>query len=70
MRPITVPLLALAPLHAAELVVGTASDLAPFSDQLAKGFRAAQLRFSLASGGSLKQQIENSAPFDVFLFRE
>ena len=26
-----------------------------------------QIRFTLASSGSLKQQIENGAPFDVFL---
>jgi molybdate transport system substrate-binding protein len=53
--------------HAADLIVAAASDLAPLSDALARAFTAAPVKFTLASSGSLKQQIENGAPFDVFL---
>jgi molybdate transport system substrate-binding protein len=60
-------LIALLPLRAADLTVAAASDLAPLTAQLEKGFTAARVRFSLASSGSLAHQIENGAPFDVFL---
>jgi molybdate transport system substrate-binding protein len=60
-------LLAFIPAHAADLIVAAASDLAPLSDALAHAFTAAHVKFTLASSGSLKQQIENGAPFDVFL---
>jgi molybdate transport system substrate-binding protein len=67
MKLIIAILLALAPAHAADLIVAAASDLAPLSAALEKGFTAAHVKFTLASSGSLKQQIENGAPFDVFL---
>lgn len=63
-------LLALAPARAADLVVAAASDLAPLTEKLEPAAaRAAGLRvrFTLASSGSLEQQIRNGAPFDVFL---
>jgi molybdate transport system substrate-binding protein len=60
-------LLALFPVRAADLLVAAASDLAPLSDALARAFTAQHVTFSLASSGSLKQQIENGGPFDVFL---
>ncbi len=67
MKFIIAVLLALAPAQAADLIVAAASDLAPLSASLEKGFTAAHVKFTLASSGSLKQQIENGAPFDVFL---
>jgi molybdate transport system substrate-binding protein len=50
----------------ADLLIGAASDLAPIAPRLEKAY-AAKVRFTLGSSGSLKQQIENGAPFDVFL---
>lgn len=60
-------LLLLAPGRAADLIVAAASDLAPLTAPLEKAFTAAHLKFSLASSGSLAHQVENGAPFDVFL---
>lgn len=67
MKPLLAILLALAPAHAADLVVAAASDLAPLTASLEKGFTAAHVKFSLGSSGSLAHEIENGAPFDVFL---
>lgn len=53
-------------LPAADLIVAAASDLAPIAPKLEKAYRE-KIRFTLASSGSLKQQIENGAPYDVFL---
>jgi molybdate transport system substrate-binding protein len=50
----------------AELLIAAASDLAPIAPKLEKAYKE-KIRFTLASSGSLKQQIENGAPFDVFL---
>lgn len=52
--------------HAAELLIAAASDLAPLAPKIEKAYKE-KIRFTLASSGSLKQQIENGAPFDVFL---
>ena len=55
---------------AAELLVASASDMAPLAPALEAAFRQAtghQVRFTFASSGSLARQIENGAPFDVFL---
>lgn len=60
-------LVALLPASAADLIIAAASDLAPLSKQLEQGFTAAHVKFTLASSGSLEHQIENGAPFDVFL---
>lgn len=51
---------------AADLIVAAASDLAPLAPKLQSAYKE-KIRFTLASSGSLKQQIENGAPFDVFL---
>jgi len=51
---------------AADLLIAAASDLAPLAPQLERAYKE-KIRFTLASSGSLKQQIENGAPFDVFL---
>src|ERR1700684_523241 len=51
---------------AADLLIAAASDLAPLTSKLEESFPE-KIRFPLASSGSLKQQIENGAPFDVFL---
>ena len=51
---------------AADLIVAAASDLAPLVAKLQNAYQE-KIRFTLASSGSLKQQIENGAPFDVFL---
>jgi molybdate transport system substrate-binding protein len=58
------------PARAADLIVAGASDLSPLTSNLERGFDKVahqKIRFSLASSGSLAQQIENGAPFDVFL---
>src|ERR1700722_2913304 len=52
--------------RAADLIIAAASDLAPLTPKLEKAYKE-KIRFTLASSGSLKQQIENGAPFDVFL---
>jgi len=52
--------------RSAELLIAAASDLAPIAPKLEKAYTE-KVRFTLASSGSLKQQIENGAPFDVFL---
>ena len=60
-------LLAIVPAQAADLIVAAASDLAPFTPALEKAFTGAKIRFTIGSSGSLARQIENGAPFDVFL---
>ncbi|SRR5258706_8539950 len=70
MRLFFAALLAASGLHAAELIVAAASDLAPLAAQLEKGFEKStgeKARFTFASSGSLTRQIENGAPYDVFL---
>lgn len=52
--------------RAADLLIAAASDLAPLAPKIEKAYKE-KIRFTLASSGSLKQQIENGAPFDVFL---
>ncbi len=52
--------------RAEELLIAAASDLAPIAPKLEKAYQE-KIRFTLASSGLLKQQIENGAPFDVFL---
>lgn len=66
MRLILTALLALGSVRAADLLVAAASDLAPLTAALEKGY-GGKVRFTLASSGSLAKQIENGAPFDVFL---
>jgi len=56
--------------RAGDLIVAGASDLSPLTAALEQGFEKAthqKIRFTLASSGSLAHQIENGAPFDVFL---
>ena len=53
-------------LRADDLLIAAASDLAPIAPKLERAYKE-KIRFTLASSGSLKQQIENGAPFDVFL---
>lgn len=53
-------------LRAGDLLIAAASDLAPLAPKLERAYNE-KIRFTLASSGSLKQQIENGAPFDVFL---
>jgi molybdate transport system substrate-binding protein len=57
----------LASVRAADLLIAAASDLGPFTPALEKAFTGAKIRFSIGSSGSLARQIENGAPFDVFL---
>src|SRR5487761_2700057 len=52
--------------RAGELLIAAASDLAPIAPKLEKAYPE-KIRFTLGSSGLLKQQIENGAPFDVFL---
>lgn len=55
---------------AQELTVAAAADLRPAVEQIAKHFEAAtgvKLRVSYGSSGNFYQQLQNGAPFDVFL---
>jgi molybdate transport system substrate-binding protein len=52
--------------RSADLLIAAASDLAPLAPKLERLYKE-KVRFTLASSGSLKQQIENGAPCDVFL---
>ncbi len=52
------------------LLVAAAADLAPLETQLTRGWEAAgggPLKFVFGSSGMLGQQIENGAPYDLFL---
>src|SRR5580700_1480842 len=66
MKTLAVLLLCSLSARAADLLIGAASDLAPLAPKIEKAYKE-KIRFTLASSGSLKQQIENGAPFDVFL---
>jgi molybdate transport system substrate-binding protein len=66
MKTLALLLLSSLSAHAADLIIAAASDLAPLAPKLEQAYKE-KIRFTLASSGSLKQQIENGAPFDVFL---
>lgn len=58
------------PLAAQPFLVAAAADLAPLEVKLTQGFTAAgggNCRFTFGSSGMLARQIENGAPYDVFL---
>ena len=58
------------PAAAQDLLVAAASDLARSTDQIVAAFQKAtgsRAVFTLGSSGMLARQIENGAPFDVFL---
>lgn len=71
MRTILFLLLALLlPIHAQELTVAAAADLRPALEEIATHFQSAsgiKVHPIYASSGDLFHQIENGAPFDVFL---
>lgn len=70
MKFLAVVLLGLGSARGADLLVAAASDLAPLASALERGYEhatGARIRFALGSSGSLARQIENGAPFDVFL---
>jgi molybdate transport system substrate-binding protein len=53
-----------------ELLIAGASDMAALEQPITKAFtakNAAKLRWTLGSSGTLARQIENGAPFDVYL---
>jgi molybdate transport system substrate-binding protein len=57
-------------LAAQPLLVAAAADLAPLEAQLTRGYTASgggALQFVFGSSGMLARQIENGAPYDVFL---
>ena len=66
MRFFAATIFAVASGHAADLLIAAASDLAPFTPAFEKSFTA-KIRFTIGSSGSLARQIENGAPYDVFL---
>lgn len=49
----------------AQITIAAAADLAPLEKPLAQAF--GPLRFTLGASGMLAHQIENGAPYDVFL---
>lgn len=49
------------------LTVAAASDLSPLEGVIREAFPDMELSFTFASSGVLARQIENGAPFDVFL---
>lgn len=56
--------------EAQELTVAAAADLRPAMEQIAQRFEATssiKLRVSYGSSGNFYQQLQNGAPFDVFL---
>ena len=58
------------PAQAADLLVAAASDLATSEKALAESFEMAtghRIRFVLHSSGMLARQIQNGAPYDVYL---
>lgn len=71
MRSTLLLLIALAlPVHAQEITVAAAADLRPALEEIASHFQSAsgiKLHPIYASSGDLFHQIENGAPFDVFL---
>jgi molybdate transport system substrate-binding protein len=63
-------LLSIGSVRGADLIVAAASDVGPLTASLNDAFAKTahtQVKFTLAASGSLAQQIENGAPFDVFL---
>jgi molybdate transport system substrate-binding protein len=55
---------------AGDLLIAAASDLIPLESALIAGFKKVSglnLRFSFGSSGLLLQQIQNGAPYDVYL---
>lgn len=53
-------------IFAQDVLVAAASDLAPLVSEL-QSSQSVKLRFSIGSSGQLARQIENGAPFDIFL---
>ncbi len=56
--------------HSQELTLAAAADLRPALDEIAAKFKADSgitLRVSYGSSGNFYQQIQNGAPFDIFL---
>jgi len=49
------------------LLIAAASDLSPLQEDLKVAFPEATLTFSFGASGALARQIEQGAPFDVFL---
>ena len=49
------------------LTIAAASDLSPLEPLLKEAFPVGNLTFTFASSGVLARQIENGAPFDLFL---
>lgn len=69
-RLIWLLLLAVPGYAADDLLVAAAADLTPLQSALTDGFHraaGANVRFTFASSGQLSQQIDNGAPYDVFL---
>jgi molybdate transport system substrate-binding protein len=63
-------LLILQAVVAQEVIVAAAADLSPLQQPLSEAFHAQSgysLRFSFGSSGMLARQIQNGAPFDVYL---
>ncbi len=70
MRTLLCVLVSAMSLQAADLIAGAASDMGPLTAKLDQAFYKSantHVKFTLASTGSLAQQIRNGAPFDLFL---
>lgn len=68
--PLLCILLSPLPSTSAEIIVATASDLAPAQQELAAAFQQStgnSVRFVTGSSGMLARQVATGAPFDIFL---
>lgn len=53
--------------RAQPLTIAAAADLTPLEPELRKAFPMNNIRFTFGSSGMLARQIENGAPFDLYL---
>ena len=54
-------------LRAQPLSIAAAADLAPLEAPLRQAYPSTPLRFTFGSSGMLARQVENGAPFDIYL---